>query len=260
MQKQAWTHSLTAVGLGAVSVLLRWLQNLNVFDPETGLASPGHTLSLLLALLLIGSAIGLWVMNRTLRFAMASEDPEKAMAVTPMPLTAVIVSAGVITAGGAVLMFFTSAAVEVRLTALLGLLSVSALLFFPYLHRWGGFGAFLSLCPIAFFSVWLVVAYRDYARSPVLWSYAPLMLAIAASLYGVYRLSAYFHYRAQPLKVIYACDLGILMNMTVLMDSAIGAGRLILGGWAVGFAAIAGMLILNMSEVLPEYDVEDEYE
>ena len=260
MQKQAWAHPLTAVGLGAVCALLRWLQNMNVFEPETGLAIPGHTLSALLALLLIGSAVGLWLQNRTLRSAMAPEDPEKAMTLVPMPLTALIISAGVVVAGGGVLMYFTGAGTVAKLTALLGLLSVSALLFFPFLQHWGGLGAFLSLCPVAFFSVWLVVAYRDYARDPVLWNYAPVMLAISGSLYGVYRLSAYFHYRAQPLKAVYACTLGTVLNMTVLVDSAIGAGRLILGGWAMGFAAIAGLLILNMSEVLPEFDVEDEYE
>ena len=260
MQKQAWIHSLTAVGLGAVCVLLRWLQNMNVFDAETGLAAPRHTLSILLALLLMGSAVAMFVMNRSLRAASASDDPEQAMAELPMPLTAVIVAAGVIAAGGAVMSFFLGVGTVNKVTALIGLVSVTGLLFFPFLNRWGGFGAFLSLMPVVYFSVWFVVAYRDYARSPVLWSYAPLMLAIAASLYGVYRLSAYFHYRAQPLKAVYACCLATMLNMTVLMDTAIGAGRLILGGWAIGFAAIAGLLILNMSEVLPEYDVDDEYE
>ena len=260
MQKQAWIHSMTAVGLGAVCVLLRWLQNMNAFEPETGLIVPGHTLSILLALTLLGSAVGLWGLNRTLRFASASDDPEKAMGETPLPLTAVMVSGGIIAIGGAVLYYFTGVGIVPKMTALLGLFSVSALLLFPYLNRWGGFGAFLSLFPVAFFSTWLVVAYRDYARDPVLWNYAPLMLAISGSLYAVYRLAAYFFYRAQPTKVVYACALATVLNMTVLMDTAIGAGRLILGGWAVGFAAIVGMLILNMSEVLPEYDVEDEYE
>ena len=260
MQKQAWIHSMTAVGLGAVCVLLRWLQNMNAFEPETGLGVPGHALNGLMALALLGSALGLWLLNRSLRTAMASEDPEKAMLDCPLPLTAVIVSGGIIAMGGAVLFYFTGVGTVAKMTALLGLFSVSALLLFPSLHRWGGFGAFLSLCPVLFFSVWLVVAYRDYARDPVLWNYAPLMLAIAASLYAVYRLSAYFHYRAQPTKAVYACCLGTMLDLTVLMDTAIGAGRLILGGWAVGFAAIAGLLVSNMSEVLPEYDVDDEYE
>ena len=260
MQKQAWIQSMTSVGLGAVCVLLRWLQNMNVFDAETGLAAPHHTLSILLALVMAGSALALWIMNRALRGASSSEDPEKAMAEVPMPLTALIVCAGILAAGGAVLSFFLGVSTVNKVTALLGLVAVTGLVFFPFLNRWGGFGAFLSLTPVIFFSVWFVVAYRDYARSPVLWNYAPLMLAIAASLYGVYRLSAYFYYRAQPLKVVYACSLAAMLNMTVLMDTALGAGRLILGGWALGFAAIAGLLILNMSEVLPEYDVDDEYE
>ena len=251
---------MTAVGMGAVCVLLRWLQNMNAFEPETGLILPGHTLSILLALALMGSAVGLWVQNRSLRTAMASEDPEKAMAETPLPLTAVMISGAIIAIGGTVLYYFTGSNLVEKMTALPGLFSLSALLLFPSLNRWGGFGAFLSLCPVFFFSVWFVVAYRDYARDPVLWNYAPLMLAIAASLYAAYRLAAYFHYRAQPTKTVFGCCLATVLNLTVLMDTAIGAGRLILGGWAVGFAAIAGMLILNMSEILPEYDVDDEYE
>ncbi len=260
MQKQAWIHSMTPAGLGAVCVLLRWLQNMNVFDAETGLAVPRHPLSILLALALILSAAAMWLMNRTLRGAMASEDPEKAMTNLPQPLVALIVCGGVIAAGGAVLSFFLGEGVVNKMTALLGLVGVTGLLFFPYLNRWGGFGAFLSLTSVAFFSVWFVVAYRDYARDPVLWTYAPLMLAIAGSLYAVYRLAAYFHYRAQPLKAVYACALATMLNITVLMDTSLGGGRLILGGWAIGFAAIIGLLVLNMSEVLPEFDVDDEYE
>ncbi|MCQ2439973.1 MAG: hypothetical protein MJ074_09445 [Oscillospiraceae bacterium] len=260
MQKQAWIHSLAPITLGAVCVLLRWLQNMNVFDAETALAVPHHPLSVLLALLLLFSALALRFLNHMLRDASAAEEPEKAMTVLPQPLAAVIAMAGLIAAGGCVLSFFTGVGVVARLTALLGLLSVPALLLFPYLHRWGALGAWLSLNPVAFFSVWLVVAYREYAKDPVVWSYAPLMLAIAGALYAAYRLSGYFFYRAQPMKVLFACTLASVLCMTVLMDTSIGAGRLILAGWAVGFAAITGLLVLNMSEVLPEYDVDDEYE
>ncbi len=260
MQRQAWIHSMTAFILGAVCVLLRWLQNMMVFDAETGLAIPRHALSIILALTLMGSAVGLWILNRSLRLAIAKEDPEKAMEDVPMPLTLAIVAGGVMVAGGAVLSYFTAVGISAKLTALLGLFSVTGLIFFPFLSRWGGFGAFLSLGPVAFFSVWLVVAFRDYSRDPELWHYAPLILAIAASLYAVFRLCAYFHYRAQPLKITYACALATVMNMTVLMDTSAGAGRLILGGWAVGFAAVSGLLIMNMTQVAESFDVEDEYE
>lgn len=259
MQKQAWIHSLTPPALGAVCVLLRWLQNMNAFEKDTGLAVPHHPLSIILAIALIGAAVALFMMNRTLRSVRVEEDPEKALANVPAPLSAAIIAAGVVAAGGTVLAFFTGAGIAEKLTALLGLLSVPGLLFLPFLSHWGGFGAFLSLSPVSFFSVWFVVAYREYAKDPVLWNYAPLMLAIAASLYAVYRISAYFHYRAQPMKTLYACSLATVLNITVLMDTALGAGRLILAGWALGFAVINGMLLLNMTEVLPEYDVDDEY-
>lgn len=260
MQKKAWVHSMTPFALGAVCVLLRWLQNMMVFEEETGLATPNHTLSTLLALVLFASAVALWILNRSLRLVSAPSEADKALKDIPKPLTLAIVAAGVMVAGGSVLYYFTGVGMAAKMTALLGLFSITGLIFFPFLHRWGGFGGFLSLLPVTFFSVWFVVAYRDYARDPELWHYAPLMLSIAASLYGVFRLSAYFHFSAQPRKATYACALATMMNMSVLMDTAVGAGRLILGGWALGFTAITGLLILNMSEVLADYDVTEEYE
>lgn len=257
MQKEAWIHTMASVILGAFCVLFRWLQNVNVFDEETGLATPHAVLSTLLAVSLLLAAAVLWYLNRRLRHCSASTEPELALADPPKGLNLVLSVAGLAAAAGGVLLFFTGEDLFLKIAALLCLISVPALLLFPYLGHWGFLGAVLALCPVVSYSYWLVISYRSYAVDPVLWSYAPFMIALAAMLLATYRLAGYLYYRARPFRCVYACCLGAVCGLTVLMDSSTGAARLILGAWSVGLLAIAGLLILNMSPAAPQLEEEN---
>lgn len=247
---------MASVVMGAFCVLLRWLQNENSFEEETGLIVSGAALSWLLALLLL-AAVGVlaflcWHLNRF----DAPTEPEEALNDPPKGLIAVLGTAAMAAAVGSIILFFTGVGVVNKFIGLLGLLAVPALMLYPFLPRWGFLGATLSLNPMVFFCYWLVAAYREYARDPVLWSYAPLVLAIAAMCLACYRLSGYLFYRAKPAKTVFYCCLAPVFALTILMDTATGAARLILGAWAVGLLALAGLLILNMTP--PALDGEDE--
>ena len=247
---------MASVVMGAFCVLLRWLQNENSFEEETGLIVSGAALSWLLALLLL-AAVGVlaflcWHLNRF----DAPTEPEEALADPPKGLIAVLGAAAMAAAIGSIILFFTGIGAVNKFTGLLGLLAVPALMLYPFLPRWGFLGAVLSLNPMFFFCYWLVTGYRNYAVDPVLWSYAPLMLAIAAMCLAAYRLSAYLFYRAKPAKTVFYCCLAPVFALTILMDTALGAARLILGAWAVGMLALAGLLILNMTP--PSLDDEED--
>ena len=89
----------------------------------------------------------------------------------------------------------------------------------PQIPRWGGFGAALSVLPVLFFCLWLVVFYKENAANPILWSYGMEILAIAMCLLAVFRLSAYLFYRAKPRRAIFACMLALITSLATLTDS-----------------------------------------
>ncbi len=262
MQKNAWVNTISTLVFSAFCVLLRWLQNINVFEEETGLVREGSALNYLVALAAIGSAVVLWLLCRPLSRCTAPTEPEEAFANAPKGLMVVLGIAALAAAVGSVVFFFTSSSLLLRITALLSLLSVPTLMLYPLLPQWGALGATLSLAPVLSFSFYLVAAYREYAVNPVLWSYAPLVLAIAVVLYAAFQMASYLFYRARPVLAIYSGCLAPVFALGILMDTAAGAARLVLGAWGVGLLALSGLLILNLSErpAVKSGDMEDEYE
>ena len=246
MQKESWQHTLIAVVFSAVCLMLRWLQNMIVYDAQTQLPASGSALSWLLAILYAVSAAVLFLAARRFRRVYMPTEPEEALAEAPKLLLGLLGAAGLGAAFGCVLLYFTGGGTAMRITALLGLLAVPALLLFPLLPRWGGLGAALSLAPVLFFSVWLVVAYRDNAVNPVVWDYGPLILAVASALFAAYQLAGYLFYRVQPVRAVFAASLAPVCGLTILMDETAGAARVILASWAVGLLAIRWLLIKNM--------------
>jgi len=254
MQKEAWIHSLAALILGAFALLLRWLQDITIFEEETGLAVAGAAISRLYTLLILLSILALWVLCRRLKGCTAQTEPELALYGAPKGLGALLAVSALVAGLGCALLYFTGAGLFVKVTALLGLLSLPALLLFPSLPRWGGLGAFLTLFPVVFFGAWMISAYRSYAVNPVVWSYAPLILAIASLLLAVYHLSAYLFYRAKPAETVFVCSVAPLFCLSVVVDDLDLSVRLIAAGWALGLVGLVWLLVRNMSPLLPAED------
>ena len=133
-----------------------------------------------------------------------------------------------------------------RITALLGLLSAAVLALTPSLPRWSGFGCFLSVIPVVFFCLWMVAFYKDNSTNPIVWRYAVQILAMAACLLGVFRLSGYMFYRAKPRVAVFACGLALTFALTVLMDEASAAVRLMFLGWGLGLGIMSWVLVRNI--------------
>ena len=131
---------------------------------------------------------------------------------------------------------------------------VPVLAMLPQLPRWGGFGAALSVLPVLFFCLWLVVFYKENAANPILWAYGMEILAIAMCLLAVFRLSAYLFYRAKPRQTIFACMLALITSLATLTDSVSLGARAVLGGWGIGAAVMCWVIINNFVPPAPEED------
>ena len=245
MQKEAWTYSITGAALGAFALLLRWLQREMIID-ETGLPLSNAPISILLIGFLAAAAAALWVLAGRLGGSRSPEEPEDALAVhSPIP-TVFLAIAGAAALGGALLTVVEADSLFLRVSALVGVFAAAVLILYPSLPRWGEFGAWLSLVPVVFFSLWLVVSYKDNAVDPVVWDYGMLILAVSAALYAAYRLCGYVYYRIRSRRTVFACAAAVVLCLSVLMDDLPLGVRILLAGWAVGFGTICWILWRNM--------------
>ena len=164
------------------------------------------------------------------------------------------IAAAALAALGSAYLFFKEASTLMKAAALLGILSAPVLAMMPQIPRWGGFGAALSVLPVLFFCLWLVVFYKENAANPILWSYGMEILAIAMCLLAVFRLSAYLFYRAKPRRAIFACMLALITSLATLTDSVSLGARAVLGGWGIGTAVMCWIIINNFVPPAPEED------
>ena len=247
MQREAWTYSLTGAVLGAFCMLLRWLQCQMILAAETGLPTLRAPVSFLLVLALAAAASALWVLSGRLGAGRSHDEPEEALAISNRLVSALLALAGLLAGAGGLLMFLIEDSMLLRFVGLGGVLAAAVLALYPSLSRWSGFGAFLSLVPVLFFSLWLVIFYKDYVSiDPILWSYAMEVLAIAGCLFAAYRLSGYLYYRINSRRTVFACALAVMLCMCVLMDDVSAGARVLFAGWAVGYGVLCWVLWRNM--------------
>lgn len=198
MQKNAWTYTMAGTVFAAVAVMLHWLQVQKIFDPETGLPTLHAPITTLLVVVLVLVAAALWWLSGRMKTDCAPEEPEDALALPHRETGWILIAAAALAALGSAYLFFKEDSALMKAAALLGILSAPVLAMMPQIPRWGGFGAALSVLPVLFFCLWLVVFYKENAANPILWSYGMEILAIAMCLLAVFRLSAYLFYRAKP--------------------------------------------------------------
>ena len=257
MQKNAWTYALSGTVLGAFGLLLRWLQTQIIYD-DTGLPVKNAAVSWLLVIYIAAMvAVLWWLAGRLCASAESPEEPEEAMAVGRREAGFLLIPGSVAIALGAAYMFLRMDDTMLRVTALVGILSAPVMALYPSLSRWGGFGAGLSLIPVVFFSVWMVLFYKTNAVDPVVWNYAMEILAIAGCLLAAYRTSSYLFYRARARQSIFACALGTAFSLMVLMDDITAGEQVLFAGWAICFGVLSWILVWNIK---PSEDAQNEGE
>jgi len=252
MRKQAATYCITAMITGAFALLLRWLQCSMIFKPESDLAVAGSPISYVMALVIVAVPLVLWRLSRQSGIKAATKEPEAALS-RPNPAAGVLLGvAALVAALGAVLLFFQTGNLELKIAALLGLLAAPVLMLYPSLPGWGGVGAVFSLIPVAFYALWMIVIYKENAVNPVLWSFAVEILSVAAGLYAVFQLSAYLFFSAKPRKALFACGLATVYGMMALADSSLLSVKLLHGSWCAALVVMGWILLTNVPEEEPK--------
>ena len=229
MQTEAYRITGFAAVVSALGFLLRWLQDLRILDPETGLAAKGAPISVLVTLLIVFMAAALGGIAIYLGRCSAPTAPEAALATHSFLHKVVnLAPAFLLAIGGAAQLLQANAAnwpeSQVVIRRILGLVTLAGaygdLLIAngvqskdKALSRRIGAGLMLL-----FAGLWLIAAYKSAASDPVIWRFAVEMLAICAVLMAIYHLAGYFFEEPTPRRTIFYCYLGAFLCIMAAVD------------------------------------------
>ncbi len=236
--------------MGIFGAFLRWLQTQNIFEADTGLAIPHSPLSyaLILFSLLFVVLLYFWVHHlKTIDF------PSKYPDVYAKNIPFVNIAAGIIGAvmaiGGVLTLIRalkTSGTVFDLILGLFTLLCAAGITTFiisagkPAKKNSGYFGAISIVFYLCF---WLIAAYKFSAADPVIWHFAPKLLAISATVLAFYYIAGFVFNKPRPLASLYFGLLGTFLCIITLTDSYP------IGEQLITFGFIASMTLLSFSQI-----------
>lgn len=254
MRKDAFNFTLTVFVLGIFGFFLRWLQNMNAFEADTGLAIAGAKSSLAFVLFSVAAAVLLVLADRFYlgRRVMLYRKGEKALRCTTALHKAVLWVLAVAAALCCLVLMFSADAARFptlrRIVAALGILSAALLpLVFPgrkpaaleaeEKEAGASLAGIAAIIPILFSCMWLLDAYISDAENPVRWQYIVYALAVVALTMGFYYMGAYFYNRAKPWRCLPIAQLAAYLCLCTLADSHAAAMKFLL-------AAMAGVMLV----------------
>ena len=209
---------------GVFGAFFRWLENINAFEPDTGLMVPFAKTTVFMAAYLIAAAgmFAALALMWTKRFA-CEKTPDLALRPSTFAPGLLCKLCGVLTAAvGVALMFYAPMqrhpSLE-RVFAASAIFCGAAVMLLPFKtdgSASGGRGMYLV--PVLFSCVWLVCCYKNNAENPVIWAFLVEVLAIAATMMAWYELAAYFYGRANPFAALFFVQCAAFMNITTLSD------------------------------------------
>lgn len=245
MRKDALTITITTLVLGIFGAFFRWLQLLNAFEADTGLAKPGAGTSTAFVVYCVAAvAVIVFLMLAWLRRYAYPEDPAGALGSASSLPTVLAGLLGAVILLTALLLIFSADQsrfpVMQRIFSALAILSGVSLPFILGKKAAGAdsVGGVVSVVPVLFACFWLVFSYRVNSEDPVLWAYCVEILAIAATALAFYHIAAYFYGRAKPVQALFLVQLAAFLDVTTLSD-----GRVL--GLSVIFAACAAFLLMT---------------
>lgn len=241
MQKNTLTIPAATLVMGIFGAFLRWLQSMIIFE-ETGLVTPGETISVVYTVYSLLAAAAMVCIARIWkkRFACPT-DVSTALHVCSALPTAITWGFCVICGIAALVLMFTAGSAHYpTMQRCFGAAGIVAAACFPALPIRQGEGASArtgaAYLPL-FFCYWLVLLYRTDAENPVLWAYAPEILAVAAGTMAFYYVAAYFYGRARPAAALLFLQLSAFLNLCVAFDTMSVAHKAL-------FLVTAGMSLL----------------
>lgn len=247
MRKYALTLCCTACVFGAFGVFCRWIQGMTAFE-ENGLYTPGSFWGIILILMYIAAAaamIGFVLFFK--RNQKLASPPDFGLATAGHRRWALLIALVVtlVMLAGSVMLLITAEGEQfaslLRVLALLGVLCAAGFMGMAGAcgkesERGGALEAGLclaSVLPVVFCCFWLIVSYRQDAATSVVWSYAPEIIAIAASLLAFYYVAGHAYGRPRPFAAIFFCELGAFSCFVTLPDERLFALQVMFFAMAV---------------------------
>lgn len=231
--------------MGIFGAFLRWMQMINISEPETNLVKPYSPWSFALVLFVIlGSGLLIMYVRTLKNLDFPQKYPEVYSRGLPLyNVTSVII--GVLMAlGGALMVFHALSSTRSVFDLVLGLfalvcaLAVSFFVISANKTKKAGSGSAPSVLIILFLCFWLIAAYKFSASDPVIWHFAPRLLAIAATILAFYFVNGFVFAKPAPLLSLFFCLLGTFLCIITLADSYPMGEQLI----TLSFAALMTLL------------------
>lgn len=250
MRKKSFELCGFTVVMGIFGAFLRWLQATSVFEPETGLARPNAFMSYALALIILATAAALIFWVRSLKNLSHPDKYPEVMAreASAYPLVAIIL--GALIALGGVMTTIGSLQSRSIFDLISGLLAIVCAISLTMLIRnaqKNGSGAkFFSLAIVLFLCFWLVATYKACSSDPVIWHFAPRLLAVSASLLAFFYVAGFAFERPRFLSTLYFCQLSSFLCIITLADPLPLAEKIIFLSLALSTQLISLALINNI--------------
>ncbi len=223
MRKDSLLLIGTAAVGGAFGFFARWLQLSSAMDAETGLMRGGAAASrVLVALCILVAAVQLLY---TLRLrGRLSDAPGPAYFEGGSPAYRFFCAAmGLLTVLGGILLLIVSIRGSVSLLKLvLALLAVFAGLSMAALSL-SATASLPTRClcctvPVLFFCFWMIVAYKEDASNPVVWSFCMRILALAANTLGWFYVAGLAYGKPKRAHMLFFCQLAPFLSILTMAD------------------------------------------
>lgn len=224
MRSEAYKLSGFTIVISAVGFLLRWLQDMQIQDPENGLAAYAPISFLVVGVILVAVA-GLVGFVFHLRQFDAPVRPEEAFAGhTPFYGVLSLVPALLLAVAGAYRIVDPPDSLWPAMhricgaATLLGALGAGVLAMNITKPEQDGARRKGTMLLLLFVAVWLVTGYRDAATDPIVWRFVMGILAECVVLLAIYYTAGYFFNSAHPWWTLVTCDLGAVLCIMSAID------------------------------------------
>lgn len=255
MQKKSLQLCGFTLILGIFGAFLRWVQTRRVFEPDTGLATPNSIWSyaVILMILLGAALILLWVRSLNKNSFPRSYPSVFLMSGATSTVSAIVI--GIIIAAGGLMSIVTAMTEKSYYSVfqlMLGFLAILCAICLTAFTMNAGkensknSGTLSSAIIVLFLCFWLIAAYKYSASDPVIWHFAPRLLAISSTILAFYFTAGFVFGRPKALSSLFFSLLGAFLCILTLADSYPTGEQLIVLAFAVEMLLLSYAQLKNM--------------
>ncbi len=202
---------LTLAVLSAFGFVIRWSQNIAIFEEGTGLATEGAPQSIFLVIYSIVVVVALAFIALPVRNASKKTPPAYCVRSENKARRALVYISGLAFVIAAIILFLTSDdKIDSQLLRILSVLMMLA--GFCFMHN-GSAGedsadsplaCLTAVTPVFFCSFWLIMSYRQHSANPVIWVYSIEIIAIVVACLALYLIAGFPFGKPRVYKTIVA--------------------------------------------------------